>query len=209
MSIKSFVSSIAALFVGISALSAQTPEEIVKEMTTRLARCESEGFSMDFSIGLPIVGTFVSHNMVRGEKLRSEMEKEGKKSISWTDATTKWSYDVNAGEITISTKDSSTSSDTSDMEAFEGIVDGYDLVLQKETVDTWYILCKKSRKNKDKNDPKRMELAVAKTTYLPVYLRARQSLFSFSIENITPGVSEESVTFDPAGFPGVKIIDNR
>lgn len=209
MSIKSFVSSIAALFVGISALSAQTPEEIVKEMTTRLARCESEGFSMDFSIGLPIVGTFVSHNMVRGEKLRSEMEKEGKKSISWTDATTKWSYDVNAGEITISTKDSSTSSDTSDMEAFEGIVDGYDLVLQKETVDTWYILCKKSRKNKDKNDPKRMELAVAKATYLPVYLRARQSLFSFSIENITPGVSEESVTFDPAGFPGVKIIDNR
>ena len=209
MSIKSFVSSIAALFVGISALSAQTPEEIVKEMTTQLARCESEGFSMDFSIGLPIVGTFVSHNMVRGEKLRSEMEKEGKKSISWTDATTKWSYDVNAGEITISTKDSSTSSDTSDMDAFEGIVDGYDLVLQKETVDTWYILCRKSRKNKDKNDPKRMELAVAKATYLPVYLRVRQSLFSFSIENITPGVSEESVTFDPAGFPGVKIIDNR
>ena len=54
-----------------------------------------------------------------------------------------------------------------------------------------------------------MELSVSKATYLPICLRAKASLFTFSIENYALGVTEESVTFDPAAYPNANIIDKR
>lgn len=76
------------------------------------------------------------------------------------------------------------------LSTFDRITEGYTLHLQKETADAWYILCKKARTNKDKDDPKKMELAVAKATYLPIYLRMKKSFITVSIENVTIGVSD-------------------
>lgn len=44
---------------------------------------------------------------------------------------------------------------------------------------------------------------------LPICLRAKASLFTYSIENYALGVSEESVTFDPSAYPGATIVDKR
>ena len=54
-----------------------------------------------------------------------------------------------------------------------------------------------------------MDLAVSKATYLPIYLRMKQSVVSVSIEKVSIGVSEKSVTFNPAEYPNAKIIDKR
>ena len=103
----------------------------------------------------------------------------------------------------------SDSDDDGSLKAVDSIANGYELSLQKETEDAWYILCKKSRSNKVKDDPAKMELAVAKGTYLPIYIRIKKSLISISMENVTPGVDEASVTFNPDEFPGATIIDKR
>lgn len=197
----------ATLFLG-AALSAQTPEEIVDRMTAEMAKGDTEGFSMDFNIKIPIVGTVYSHNMVRGDKMKIQITGKDESSISWSDATTKWTYESRTNEITIENKTSS-SSDNSDTQAFDNIADGYKLILKKETDDAWYIVCKKARSNKNKDDSRKMELTVSKATYLPICLRSKASLFTFSIENYVLGVSEESVTFNPAAYPNATIVDKR
>lgn len=208
MRVKHIFAALAALFLSGAALSAQTPEEIVQKMIAEMDRGSTEGFSMDFNMKIPIVGTVYSHNMVLGDKMKTQLTGKDKSSTSWSDATTKWTYDNRSGEITIENKTSS-GSDNSDTKAFDNIADGYRLTLKKETADAWYIVCKKLKSNKNKDDARKMELTVSKATYLPICLRAKASLFTFSIENYALGVSEESVTFDPAAFPNATIIDKR
>ena len=199
-----------AMFFAGAALSAQTPKEIISKMSAEMNRGEDEGFSMDFTMKMPIIGTVTSHNLIRGDKLKTIVSDSNKSSIGWSDETTMWSYDSESGEITIETKTSSAEKkDDSNLEAFDNIDNGYDITLQKETDEAWYFLCKKSKSNKVKDDPKKIELAVSKATYLPIYMRTKQSFFTISIENYTLGVSEESVTFDPAEYPDAKIIDKR
>ena len=200
---------IAALFIALfctAGLFAQTPEEIVERMNAEMAKGETEGYSMDFNMKLPIVGTVKSHNLVRGDKFKTEISGKDKSSVSWADATTKWTYEN--GEITIEDKTSS-SDDNSNTEAFDNITDGYKLTLKKETADAWYIVCKKLKSNKNKDDSKKMELTVSKATYLPICLRAKGMLFTFSIENYALGATEADVTFDPAAYPDAKITDKR
>ena len=134
-----------------------------------------------------------------------------KKAIMWMNETTKWEYDQQTNEIVITSNEPSKDKDkgNSEMKAFDSLTDGYDLVLEKETADAWYILCKKSKSNKDKDDPNKMNLAVSKATNLPIYLRMKQSVVTVSIENVGIGVSEKSVTFNPAEYPNAKIIDKR
>ncbi|MBR0255251.1 MAG: hypothetical protein IJQ69_04975 [Bacteroidales bacterium] len=177
-------------------------------MIAEMDRGDTEGFSMDFNMKIPIVGTVYSHNMVLGDKMKTQLTGKDKSSTSWSDATTKWTYDSRSGEITIENKTSS-GSDNSDTKAFDNIADGYRLTLKKETADAWYIVCKKLKSNKNKDDARKMELTVSKATYLPICLRAKASLFTFSIENYALGVTEESVTFDPAAYPNANIIDKR
>ena len=202
---------IATLFAALLCtvgLFAQTPEEIVQKMNAEMDRGDTEGFSMDFNMKIPIIGTVYSHNMVFGDKMKSEITGMDKKSVSWSDATTKWTYKSETGEITIENKTSS-GSDNSGKENFDNIIDGYKLTLKKETEEAWYIVCKKLRSNKNKDDAKKMELTVSKDNYLPICLRAKASIFTFSIENYALGVTEESITFDPAAYPGTTIIDKR
>lgn len=208
MKIKYIIIALTAMFLSGAVLSAQTPEEIVQKMIAEMDRGDVEGFSMDFNMKIPIIGTVYSHNMVLGDKMKSEINGKDKTSVSWSDATTKWTYKSETGEITIENKTSSGSENTG-TENFDNIADGYKLTLKKETADAWYIVCKKLRSNKNKDDAKKMELTVSKATYLPICLRAKTLLFTFSIENYALGVSEESVTFDPAAYPNATIIDKR
>ena len=208
---------ITALFAALlctAGLFAQTPEEIVEKMMAQMDRGDIEGFSMDFNMKIPIVGTVFSHNMVLGDKMKSVVtgkDKSGadKTSVTWADATTKWTYNSETGEITIEDKASSSDSNNSDTKAFDNLTDGYKLTLKKETDEAWYIVCNKLKSNKNKDDAKKMELTVSKASYLPICLHAKASIFSFSIENYALGVSEESVTFDPAAYPGATIVDKR
>ena len=49
-----------------------------------------------------------------------------------------------------------------------------------------------------------------KGTYLPIQLSARMSLLvTMTLHDISFGVTEEQVTFNPADYPGVKIKDKR
>lgn len=201
----------ASLFIALictAGLFAQTPEEIVERMTAEMAKAEVEGFSMDFNLKLPIVGTVRTHSLLRGDKFKLEISGQDKSSTTWADATTMWTYDPKTNEIAIENRTAS-SSEGANTEAFDNIADGYKLTLKKETADAWYIVCKKLPSNKDKDDSKRMELTVSKKTYLPICLSTKSMLFNFSIENYALGVSEESVTFDPAAFPDATIVDKR
>lgn len=203
------ITSLFAALICTAGLFAQTPEEIVERMMAEMDRGSVEGFSMDFNMKLPIMGTVYSHNMVLGDKMKSEITGKDKTSVSWSDATTKWTYKSETGEITIENKTSSSGSDNSDTKAFDNLIDGYKLTLKKETDDAWYIVCKKLRTNKNKHDAKKMEVTVSKATYLPVCLRSKSLLFTFSIENYALGVTEESVTFDLAAYPNATIVDKR
>lgn len=203
------ITSLFAALICTAGLFAQTPEEIVERMMAEMDRGSVEGFSMDFNMKLPIMGTVYSHNMVLGDKMKSEITGKDKTSVSWSDATTKWTYKSETGEITIENKTSSSGSDNSDTKAFDNLIDGYKLTLKKETDDAWYIVCKKLRTNKNKHDAKNMEVTVSKATYLPVCLRSKSLLFTFSIENYALGVTEESVTFDLAAYPNATIVDKR
>jgi len=211
MKIKYIVAAFVAVLLGAAGLNAQTPEEIVKKMSVQLDRAEAEGLIMDLNIKMPIVGTVKSHNLVLGEKMKTIASGKNKRAIMWMNETTKWEYDEQTNEIVITSNEPSKDKDkgNSDMKAFDSLTDGYDLVLERETADAWYILCKKSKSNKDKDDPNKMNLAVSKATNLPIYLRMKQSVVTVSIENVGIGVSEKSVTFNPAEYPNAKIIDKR
>lgn len=208
MRVKYLFAALAALFLSGSFLFAQTPEEIVERMIAEMDRGSAEGFSMDFNMKIPIVGTVYSHNMVLGDKMKTQLTGKDKSSTSWSDATTKWTYDSRSGEITIENKTSS-GSDNSDTKAFDNIADGYRLTLKKETADAWYIKCRKSKTNTNKDDPQNMELVVRKGTFHPISLSTKMSGVTLTMKDLRFGVSEAQVTFDIKQYPGVKIVDKR
>ena len=210
MKLKHFLAAAAALFFA-GALWAQTPEEIVEKMSAQMDRGDMEGMVMDLNMKMPIIGTVSSHNVTLGEKLKTIVSAHGKAITSWMDETTEWEYNPEKGEITISArkKERNDEKESSDVDAFKGVSDGYDLSIQKETPQAWYILAKKSKTNKEKDDPKKIEMAISKATFLPIYLKTKQSMITISIENVSIGVSEKDVTFNPADYPNATIIDKR
>ncbi|MBQ9584163.1 MAG: hypothetical protein IJR25_07570 [Bacteroidales bacterium] len=203
------LAAILAMFICATTLGAQTAEEILQKMSEQLARADAEGFAMDLNMKLPIIGWVKTHSLMRGDKMRVEISGNDKTSVAWTDLVTQWEYNAQTNEITITKRDAAKKDDNSDLSTFGDIADGYDLSITKETADVWYILCKRSKGNKDKDAPKKMDLAVAKATYLPVYLKLKKSILEMSMENVTLGVSEASVTFNAAEFPTATIVDKR
>ena len=198
------------MLLGGGMLFAQTPEEIVDKMCAEMDRSDTEGCTLDFKMKIPIVGLVVSQNTILGNKTKTIMSARDIVSTIWTDGTTKWTYEEKDNEIIIEAVDPSKSKDEDfDTKAFNSISDGYDLTLKSETPEAWNILCKKSRSNKDKDDPNRMNLTVSKATYLPICLEMKKAIFTITIENFSLGASEESVTFNPAQYPNAKIIDKR
>ena len=196
-----------AALLTATALFAQTAEEIVAKMDEVTDQFEAEGFSMIMDMKIPIVGTFSTTMYTLGDKYKASITIMGKELITWSDGVTDWEYNASKNTITIS---NATSSDAEDsMNTLNGITDGYDLKLKKETADAWHIQCTKSKNNTNKDDPKKMDLVVAKGTYLPISHTVTIKGVKVVLHDFAKGVTEEEVTFDPSKYATAEIIDKR
>ena len=196
-------------FVAMAAVAvAQTPQEIISRMETEMEKHEKEGIVMTVDAKISILGTVTAKTYSLGDKMRSEGKMMGIEIITWTDGNTEWSYNSKTNEVEISTQEENSETE-GDAEMFNDITDGYDVTIDKETDKAWYLLCKKSKSNKDKDDPKKIELAIAKKTYMPISLKTKMSGVTITMRDISFGVTEKQVTFDAKDYPGVKIVDKR
>jgi outer membrane lipoprotein-sorting protein len=207
---KRIIALLAACTLAVAAF-AQTPEEIVAKMDEVMkAQDQSQGLRMTMDLKLPILGTFSTTAYSLGDKMRLEGEVKGKKIITWQDAETEWEYLPDEKKVTIKRRDpKKTSSEEENMKMFQSATEGYDVFLKSETADAWYIQCKKNKSNKVKDDPKTMELVIAKGTYFPKSLSAKTKGVTVTMRDLSFNVSEEEVTYDPAKLPGVVVIDER
>ena len=194
-----------------TAAMAQTAEEIVSRMEAEMSKHnESEGFAMTMDIKMIIIGTISSRSYVLGDKMRIEANRDGKDFVTWSDGKTEWNYDSEKNEIEITNAKPKEKTNTDgDTKLFKDITAGYDIKIDKETATEWHIRCKRSRSNPDKDAPKRMDLVVAKETYWPVSLSTSVTAASVTMRDISFGVTEEQVTFNPKEFPQATIVDNR
>lgn len=204
---KKVIITLFAALITATALFAQTAEEIVARMDEEMATFDKDGFSMVMDMKIPIMGTFSTQMYTLGKKYKAMLDVKGKKIITWSDGVNDWDYDSSKNEITIK---NATSSDAEDsMNSLNGITEGYNVKLTKETADAWYILCTKSKTNTNKDDPKKMDLVVSKSTYLPISHSVTVEGVKVTLRDFVKGVTEEEVTFDPSQFPTAKIIDER
>lgn len=207
---KKLLSIIAFIaFAGVAI--AQTPEEIISRMEAEMAKHdEKEGLAMTMDMKIPILGTFSSRTYTLGDKYRIEVSEDGKQTISWSDGKTDWTYSSEKNEIEIKKHEVKEKTETEgDAKMFSGITDGYDVKLDKETSDSWQFLCKRSKSNPDKDAPKKMTLIVAKGTYMPISLNAKVSAITITMRDLSYGVTEEQVTFNPKNYPTATIVDKR
>ena len=194
-----------------TAAMAQTAEEIVSRMEAEMSKHdESEGFAMTMDMKIIIIGTISSRSYVLGDKMRVEANRDDNTFVTWSDGTTEWTYDSNKNEIEITNAKPKEKTETdSDTKLFKGITDGYDVKIDKETATEWHIRCKRSRSNPDKDAPKRMDLVVAKETYWPISLSTSVTAATVTMRDISFGVTEQQVTFNPKEFPNANIVDKR
>jgi outer membrane lipoprotein-sorting protein len=192
-------------------LSAQTPEEVVERMNAEFRKGDSLGMSFDFLMSIPILGEFRATNYTLGDKLRVDVFAKDNKNINWSDGTTEWTYDSEKNEVKITkAKPKENNSNSGDKNLVTGVSEGYDLSFDKKTNDkVWYITCKKNKSNKEKDDPKRIDLAVSKADYSTIYMKTKAKGIGISMENFKVGVTEAQVTFNPADYPDATIIDER
>ena len=205
---KKILGFLIGLCVAVSAL-AQTAEEILTRMDQTMTQHESEGVIMTVETKIPIIGAVRMKSYMLGDKLRMETTMMGADLIIWDDGITEYTYNNKAHEITIDNGSGGYSDDSGDLDMFSGITDGYTVSIKKETSDAWYILCKKNKDNTNKEDPKNMDVVVAKGTYYPVSLSAKISGVTMIMKDIYFGVTQEQVTFNLSKYPDAKIIDKR
>lgn len=200
-----FISLLASLYV-----FAQTPVQIASRMEAEMEKHKEDGVHLYMDLKFPIVGTFTTSMYQKGEKIRLEVTVADSLIITWNDGTTVWIYISPAKEVTI--RNSNSNDDASvggNSEIFCDITGGYNVSLSKETPKEWYLTCKKSKANKDKEAPKKMELVVAKGTYYPVSLSTKMMGVTMTLRDVTFGVFDEQLTFNIADYPGVKVKDER
>lgn len=210
LTMKRFLALLAAFALSVAAF-AQTAEEIVAKMDEVMEQVgEENGLRMTMDIKIPILGTISTDAWTLGDKMRMEAEMMGKKIVTWQDGETEWTYDSSEKTITVTAQDKSKKSDEKEnMKMFQSATEGYDVSISKETADAWTIKCRKNRSNTNKDDPKNMEIVIAKGTYYPVSLSAKVDLITVTMRNLRFNVSEKDVTFNKADYPGVTIIDKR
>ena len=199
---------IVALIVAVSAY-AQTAQEIVERMDAAMAGHESEGMTMVMEMKMFLIGTVSTTIYSKGDKYRFDMDVKGNKVINWSDKQTDWTYDSTKNTITIKNNDGKKSNEQNNAEMFNGITEGYDVSIAKQTADAWYIKCRKSATNTNKDDPKKMDLVVSKENYYPLSLSADVSLVTVTMRLLGYGVTDEQVTFNPDNYPGATFIDER
>jgi len=207
---KRFFALLTACVLAVAAY-AQTAEEIVAKMDAAMEQVSAEnGFRMTMDIKIPILGTMSSDAWSLGDKMRLEAQMMGKKLVTWQDGQTEWTYDAGENTITIENQDKTKKSDEEEnMKMFQSATEGYDVSIAKETSSAWTIKCKKNRFNTNKDDPKNMEIVIAKDTYYPMSLSAKVDLVTVTMRNLKFNVTEEEVTFNKADYPGATIIDKR
>ena len=206
---KRIIALLTAFALAVAAF-AQTPEEIITKMEETMAQLEVDGLVMAMDIKIPILGTMSSKAWNKGEKTRIEGEMMGVRIVTFIDGDTEWEYNSKENQVRIRRHDpSKESQEESNAKLFEAISEGYDVFLDKETATAWHIRCKKNKNNKEKDDPKTMDLVVAKGTYYPVSLSAKVSGITVRMYDLGFNVSEKQVTFDRADYPGATIIDER
>ena len=206
---KRFIVLLAASLLSV-AVFAQTPKEIIDKMEEVMDKLEVDGIVMTMDVKVPILGTMSTKAWSRGDKTRIEGEMLGVKIINFTDGETEWEYNTKENKVRIKHQDASKETqEESNAKLFDVISEGYDVSLGSETATAWTLRCKKSKSNTNKDDPKSIDLVVAKGTYYPVSLSTKVSGISVKMYDLGFNVSEKQVTFDPAEFPGVTIIDER
>lgn len=186
---------------------AQTPQEIISRMEAEMEKHEKDGVSMIVDVKIPILGTMTTHTYTLGDKMCFKVSMLGTEVISWVDGDTEWTYNSKDNEIEI--RKSEGTGEEGDMSMFIGITEGYDVSIDKETTQAWYLLCKKSKSNPDKDAPKKIDLVVAKRTYFPISLKTKVSNMTMTMRDISYGVTEKQVTFNPKDYPNATIIDKR
>lgn len=206
---KTLFTLFAVLFAA-TALFAQTPEEIIAKMDEQTERFADEGVFFVMEIKMPIIGTVATDIYILGDKYKMDADIKGNRVLHWTDGVSDWEYDTTKKEVTITkAKPSDESQAEKNVKMLKSVAEGYDVKLVKETAEAWFIRCTKSKTNTVKDDPKRMDMEISKETYLPISHKAGTGLVTVTMRNMRVGVTEEEVTFNPADFPGVRIIDNR
>ncbi len=203
---KVFMMAVAAM-MSVITLFAQSTEEIISRMDAEFEKHRNEGLVMTMDMKIILVGNISTQIMSLGDKYCGRVADAS--TVIWGDGETTWTYNAEKNELTIenASKNSGVESNADDM--FSGITKGYDVKLQSETDKAWHFKCKKSKGNKDKNDPKKMDLIVEKGTYYPIGLSTKAAIASISIHDVSFGVTEDQVTFDPAAYPNAKVIDKR
>lgn len=190
---------------------AQTPEEIIAQMDQVMEKHEAkDGFAMVMEMKIPILGTFASAVKSWGDKMRMEMDVKGEQMITYIDGDTEWDYNVKEKVIKIKKRDvTKKSKEEENMKMFQSATEGYDVSISKETDKAWFLRCKKNRSNTNKDDPKNMDLVIAKGTYMPISLSAKVSGITITMRDLDFNVTEKDVTFNQADYPGVKVVDER
>jgi hypothetical protein len=206
---KKFFLIVAALAAFASLGYAQTADEIVERMDKELKKGESVGTAVTFDIHIPIIGQVSSRIRTLGNRSRADIDAKGEKGIIWVVKDTSWSYSPKDNEIVIELGKKDNGSSQQGNEMLSGITEGYNVSIVKETADSWQLRCDKAKGNKDKDDPAKMDLVVAKKTWLPVSLKAKYKGVTVTLRDFSLGVSRKEVTFNPSDYKGVRIIDKR
>lgn len=192
--------------MSVMTLHAQTTDEIISRMEAEYEAHQSEGVIMTMDIKVALLVDVSTRIMSLGDKYCATIA-DGS-TVTWGDGKTTWTYNQEKNEVTIgnATADSDASGSVS---VLKGITAGYKVKLVKETSQAWYFKCKKLSSNKNKDDIKKMELVVDKETYYPVSMTSKGLLVSVAIRDVSFGVTEDQVTYNPALYSDAKIIDKR
>lgn len=190
---------------------AQTPEEILAKMDQETSRFDTEGFYAVMDMKIPILGSYSTKMYTRGDKFKGVVNVKDETTIMWSDGVTLWDYDASKNELTIKNATPNDKADDAgdNASAVRNVTEGYDVELKKETSDAWYFVCKKSKGNTKKDDPKKMDLVVSKATYLPISTTIKEKGVTVTMRDFAIGVTEGEVTFDQAKYADAKIIDKR
>ena len=207
---KKLLILLAGIFTALAAF-AQTPDEIIARMEQAMDGHENDGMAMTMDMKIPILGTVTTRSYMLGDKLRIEGKMMNRTIVSFIDGTTVWDIDDEKKEVIIKTKEKKEEPSESEKNAemFTGITEGYDVSLKSETAAVWNIVCKKSKGNTVKDDPKTMNLTIRKKDYIPVSLSAKMSGVTVIMRDLVYGIKDSQVTFNASNYPGYTIKDER